>query len=80
MVVLLMVGTVPVSADTDTNPQWGQGAGVSGGSIGHINPVHRHWKCGNIYPGPDDCGYLNGEAEMGSQHTLPAAVQFDQEI
>jgi len=77
----LLTGTV-LAVGPETNPNWATRAGntPAGGSIGHINPAHPNMNLGEIYPGPDDCGFRNGEATKGSQKSLPDAVPFEQAL
>ena len=72
----LMLALATTTFLVTANPVWGRTPPTpNGGSIGHVNPALSQ---GRIYPGPDDCGFLNGEAEPGSQHQLPDAVPFIQ--
>jgi hypothetical protein len=84
--VTLIASLVTVSANPPDNKgknlNWAHRAGNTpgGGSVGHINPAHPNQNLGDIYPGPDDCGFRNGEAKKGSQHVLPDAVPFEQAL
>ncbi len=71
--ILLMTTTVVLA---NPNPNWGDSPPTPERcSIGHMNPALSNER---IYPGADDCGFNNGEAQRGSQHTLPPTVPFTQ--
>lgn len=41
---------------------------------GHANPANSDM----VYPGTDDCGFINGDATIGSPAELPEANPHDQ--